>query len=108
MDADSVEPPPARQMECCNWGYARGTCERLPADGPDAVRFVVESEEAGRLTILYAIERDHRPAGVGREAFERNDLAMEDAPPSAGEPAVRSQSRAYAAAFVRALTGEDG
>lgn len=54
-------PPEATQREVCNCGYARGRCERFPANGgPDAVRFSVVE---GRL--IYVLETDHAPVEHG-------------------------------------------
>ena len=54
---------PGRQLvvECCNLGYARGKCDRVPDDSADAVRFSLSA--AGAL--LWVIEKDHLPVEHG-------------------------------------------
>jgi hypothetical protein len=53
-------PQPA-DHDRCNFGYARGLCERFPADGgADAVRFAAHPEG-----VLYVLERDHAPLEHG-------------------------------------------
>lgn len=42
-------------------GYARDRCERVPADAPDAARFVY----AGPGTVRWVLETDHRPVACG-------------------------------------------
>ena len=42
-------------------GYARDWCERVPADAPDAARFVY----AGPGIVRWVLERDHRPVACG-------------------------------------------
>lgn len=56
------EPPEAIQRDLCNSGYARGRCERFPANAiADAVRFSITP--AGRL--IYILEQDHAPVEHG-------------------------------------------
>lgn len=42
-------------------GYARDRCERVPADVPDAARFVY----AGPGLVRWVLETDHRPVAHG-------------------------------------------
>ena len=87
--ADAALPyRPAGQLLVtgCNMGYARDRCERVPADSPDAARFVY----AGRGTIRWVLEADHRP--VARGVSEQGS--------SAGRGAVLdSQLTAYRSAI---------
>lgn len=62
--ADSAQPyRPAGQLLLtgCNLGYARDSCDRVPAQSPDAVRFVY----AGPGMVRWVLETDHRPVAHG-------------------------------------------
>lgn len=59
------EPPEAVQRDVCNWGCARGRCDRLPADGADAVRFSVTGETPGKLQIIFVFEKNCAPVEHG-------------------------------------------
>ena len=54
-------PEEAVLLNCCNLGYARGRCERLPSEAADAVRFSLGSIGEVRWTL----ETDHRPVAAG-------------------------------------------
>ena len=45
----------------CNLGYARERCDRVPRDGPEAVRFAL----APSGCIRWVCERDHLPVDHG-------------------------------------------
>ncbi len=56
-----ADAPTPAEHDLCNIGYARGVCDRFPADGPvDAVRFHARGEG-----LLYVLERDHVPVEHG-------------------------------------------
>ena len=60
------DPAEGHQDECCNFGYARGRCDRFPAgDAADAVRFSVTEDSPARLLLVYVIEKDHAPVEFG-------------------------------------------
>ena len=64
--SEVFEPGEAAQRDLCNCGYARGRCAHFPDDSPaDAVRFSVTGDEAGRVRLVYIIERNHSPAEHG-------------------------------------------
>jgi hypothetical protein len=69
----------------CNFGYARGVCEKFPADAPfDAVRFAIVGQDAQVTQLLYVFERDHAPAEHGRitcnkRQLEENEVLMAQA-----------------------------
>ena len=69
-----MEPAVPVLIECCNLGYARGECDRLPEGSADAIRLSLAS--ADRL--LWVIERDHLPVEHGAlvpgESTGREDL----------------------------------
>jgi hypothetical protein len=82
--ASAEEPPPARQRELCNHGYARGACSCFPPEArADAVRFSFTPEQRLR----YVLERDHAPVEHG----------VID-PASAPAP-LNAQARAFLEAF---------
>lgn len=69
----------------CNRGYARGECERFPAEAAaDAVRFSAVAEEPQKL--IYVIERAHVPLEHG--CF--------DDPSSLRNEILEAQARAFA------------
>jgi hypothetical protein len=54
------------QEDCCNFGYARGRCDRFPGgSAPDAVRFSVTEDTPARLSLIYVVEKDHAPVEHG-------------------------------------------
>jgi hypothetical protein len=63
---ERLQPSAQHQEELCNYGYARGICERFPAESTaDAVRFSIVEEDALRLRIVYVLENEHAPAQFG-------------------------------------------
>ncbi|HVW87015.1 MAG TPA: hypothetical protein VHB50_20150 [Bryobacteraceae bacterium] len=80
--------------ECCNRGYARGSCERARSVEPDATSFMIRSDRDGVIEVAWALERDHHPIAVGRISFS------EETPPSA-EP-LEHQARSCVSAYLRA------
>jgi hypothetical protein len=60
------DPRDAGQRDLCNYGYARGRCDRFPRDSSaDAIRFSVTGDEDGRLRLVYIVEKNHAPAEHG-------------------------------------------
>ena len=57
----AFEPTENEQRELCNCGYARGRCQRFPADAPDAVRFSMTADSK----LVWILERDHAPIEFG-------------------------------------------
>ena len=53
----------------CNLGYARARCDRVPKDGPEAVRFAL----APSGHVRWVWERDHLPVDHG--TVRRGDLS---------------------------------
>ena len=81
----------------CNLGYARGYCSWFPANGgPDAVRFSVSKDDQSGITILYSIERDHRPFSNGALEFSTMTGAFAAAPES-----VTRLAGAYVRSYLR-------
>ena len=79
----------------CNFGYARGYCERAARSDSDAVRLMVRSECGNVVEIAWAVERNHHPVAVGN---------MEIEPGLPAEPAadvLTRQAHACAAAYAR-------
>src|ERR1035437_2028364 len=79
----------------CNFGYARGHCERASQSDADAARFLVKAERGGVVEIAWAVERNHHPVAVG---------TMEIAPGGTGATAgdtLARQAHACAGAYLR-------
>lgn len=55
------KPDRGHAIRCCNLGYARGACDRLPEDSADAVRFSLT--RGGGL--LWVVEKSHLPLAHG-------------------------------------------
>ena len=103
---DQPYPPAESVLEpYCNFGYARGHCDRFPADcGPDAVRFTIVSDDGASLRLYYVLERDHRPFAHGPLEFSvtRGELT------TATEGALTSrQVSAYTDSYLRRRSESD-
>ena len=57
----SYRPAGQLLVTCCNMGYARGECDRVPADAQDAVRFAYAERGVGP----WVLEAVHRPVAHG-------------------------------------------
>jgi hypothetical protein len=85
------EPSEGVQRELCNCGYARRRCAHFPDNGAvDAVRFSVTTNQDGRVTLVYILEKDHAP-------LEHGPL---DPAHEAREP-LASQARAFVESYQR-------
>ncbi len=99
---DIVEPPEARQRELCNCGYARGRCDRFPADSTgDAVRFSITDETSSRLLVVYVVEKNHAPAEFGTLEYLIADARL-DGPPISD--VLVHQARAFLESYLRRRT----
>lgn len=85
----------------CNFGYARGVCERFPpGDGPDAVRFAVKRAGAESIGLYYVVERDHHPFAHGPLEYSVAGRCLVN--PPAGET-LGGQALAYADRYLRRI-----
>lgn len=102
-----VEPPEAHQRELCNCGYARYRCAHFPEDAAaDAVRFSVVEDTAGRIELVYVIEKDHAPAEHGRLVYVQDADRLEG-PHTTG--LLARQARAFLESRAsHGFTGDDG
>ncbi len=81
----------------CNFGYARGCCERAARSEADAVRLMVHGQRGSVVEIAWSIERNHHPVAVGSFDVETN-----------GEPSgevLAHQAHACAMAYIRKTQG---
>jgi hypothetical protein len=91
------EPSEAIARSFCNLGYARGACSYFPETGQaDARRYTVSADDGERLTILYAEELDHQPAGDGSVQFLIADQSI-----GHSNRLVAQQAWAYAQSYLR-------
>jgi len=96
--ADEPWQPDANALHTCNLGYARGECGRFPsAEGPDAVRFAIRSDDGECVTIAWVTERDHHPFAHGSMAFSTRDRCVREPSPRV----VAAQAQAYAESYLR-------
>ena len=87
------------QEEWCNFGYARGRCDRFPGgSAPDAVRFSVTAETPNRLSVIYVVEKDHAPAEFGTLEYAVDDARLNGA---AISPVLVQQARAFLESYLR-------
>lgn len=96
------------QDECCNFGYARGRCDRFPGDGaPDAVRFSIIEETPAKLLVVYVVEKDHAPAEFGTLEYAVEDARLDG--PVISDVLVQ-QARAFLESYLsrRAEAGKRG
>jgi hypothetical protein len=100
-DADPAAPiNPETLRRYCNFGYARGHCERAARADADAVRVLVTGEHFGIVDIAWSIERNHHPVAVGR--FAVDTLAVDAGSlPTTKVPTLERQAQACAAAYAR-------
>ena len=93
----------------CNFGYARGRCERAGHTDDDAVRLLVRAERAGVVEIAWAVERNHHPVAVGNLEIATNPTGtttgeMEAGPAETAPPDPLSrQAYACAVAYMRQM-----
>lgn len=89
-------PPEVHQREFCNFGYARGRCDRFPASSAaDAVRFSVIQENPLRLISI--LEKAHAP-------IEHSELNPAD---TESDGLLLRQARAFAQSCGRiSATGQ--
>ena len=94
------QPEEAQLRPLCYFGYARGRCNRFPADdsGPDAVRFTIASDDGASLGLYYVMERDHHPFAHGPLQYARGENRFLPEPP--GEIFAR-QAEAYVESYLR-------
>ena len=85
-------------QQLCNFGYAREKCARVPADGPDAVRFGISHDREGLVGIYWVMEKDHLPFAHGPLEYSREAARFL---PSHTDPRVAQQAQAYISSYLR-------
>lgn len=101
--ADIIEPPEAHQRELCNCGYARGRCDRFPADNAaDAVRFSITDETPATVALVYVVEKDHAPAEFGTLEYAVDDARLDGAQIS---DVLVQQAHAFLESYLRRKSG---
>lgn len=90
--AAEIEPETARRF--CNFGYARGHCQRAALSEADAVRLLVRADDGRTVEVAWSTERNHHPVAVGVERVELNAGDPSDVP-------LKAQVQACAAAYAR-------
>ena len=77
---------------CCEPGYARGRCERFPADSiADSARFVVARDEDGIIEVRWGRELNHEPVDTGTLRYPSEKLA---------DAAMQRQAESVAEAYL--------
>ena len=96
--AEIVEPSETRQHELCNYGYARGRCDRFPGgSAADAVRFSVTDETPTRVLLVYVVEKDHAPVEHGTLEYAISDGFLNG--PSISD-VLAQQARAFLESYL--------
>ena len=92
------------QEECCNFGYARGRCDRFPGDGaPDAVRFSVTHDAGQSVSLTYVVEKDHSPLAFGALEYAVEDARL-DGPVISD--VLAQQARAFLESYLSRRAGK--
>jgi len=91
-------PDPDTLRQLCNFGYAREKCARVPAAGPDAVRFAISNDGDGIVSIYWVMEKDHLPFAHGPLEYSRAEAGFRAAHPDA---CIAQQAQAYISAYLR-------
>lgn len=100
------QPEEAVLRPMCNLGYAREGCARFPSDdGPDAVRFVISSDDGALVKIYYVVERDHHPFAHGPLDYSRAAGGLGEA--TANEILTR-QATAYVESYLHRKSEASG
>jgi hypothetical protein len=87
--------------QCCNTGYARGSCQRAGRSEADAFRFLIKANRNGAVDVAWSSERNHHPVAVGTLAVDCKTGTTPRAP-------LESQARAYAVAYLLQNGGQIG
>jgi hypothetical protein len=95
-------PDPLTLQQFCNFGYAREKCARVPAAGPDAVRFGISHDQNGIVRIYWVVEKDHLPFAHGPLEYSRAEAGFRTAHPDA---CITQQAQAYVSGYLRRKGG---
>lgn len=97
---ENCQPDEAQLYPLCHFGYARGVCDRFPANDPgaDAVRFTIRADDGRTLHLYYVLERDHHPLAHGPLEYSLSAASFAHEP---ADPIVRRQAEAYVASYLK-------
>jgi len=82
--------------QCCNAGYARGSCQRAAQSDADVFRFAIKANRDGVVDVAWSSERNHHPVAVGTLAVDYRTDATDAGP-------LERQARVYATAYLRQI-----
>ena len=100
---ETFEPLESQQREVCNCGYARGRCDRFPADAAaDAVRFSMREDAGDRLRVVFVLEKEHAPVEHGVLEYTIEGARVSGDPVSG---ALDPQARAFVESYLRRMLG---
>ncbi|MGA3043246.1 MAG: hypothetical protein ABSF54_20905 [Bryobacteraceae bacterium] len=85
-------------QQLCNFGYAREKCTRVPAAGPDAVRFSISHDRDGLVGIYWVTEKDHLPFAHGPLDYSRPEARFRTPHPDA---CIAQQAQVYVTGYLR-------
>jgi hypothetical protein len=95
---EEYTPDPSVLRTLCNLGYAAGQCTRFPsANGADAVRFSIVSDDADQIHLMFVLERDHHPYDKGTLCWSRRAAGFTVTPDVA---LLQKQAQAYIASYL--------
>ncbi len=99
-DAAGLPPPPDARFRCCNHGYSRGVCERLPDDREmrSAMRYNVVAHTAAILEVLCVEELNHSPGRYFTLTYDVSACALHTA---AIDPVTRAQVAAFCRSYLK-------
>lgn len=85
--------------DCCNFGYARGRCNRFPGGtAADAVRFTVTDDASTKVSLVYVVEKDHAPTEFGTLEYAVDEARLDG--PVISDVLVQ-QARAFIESYLR-------
>jgi hypothetical protein len=98
-DAEPYTPDPDTLFRCCNHGYSRGACSRIPLDAAQSsVRYSILGRRDASLQVMCVEETNHEP-----QKWHRFEYVVETAEVKCDSltECMRAQAAAFCLAYVR-------
>ncbi len=101
---EPISVPPAVRFRCCNHGYSRGCCERLPsaAEVRSCARYTVASRSESTLEVLCVEEQNYAPL---RWHSVQYSIAGDSLAPHAMDICLEAQLLAFCRSYVKRFPG---
>jgi hypothetical protein len=96
---EPIEAPAELRFRCCNHGYSRGCCERLPSgDARSSLRYDVMRQTQSTLDLLCIEEQNYAPL---RWRTIHYFLATERLEPELDDACAQAQAIAFCRSYLR-------